>query len=836
MVSRTGGGRKLPSVREMIEYGSMCRMIGTSLAEVCCAGSRRGGQGYRKTHGRPGWGMGVDMKGMRGRKRFRGSKYLIKLFYCFLSLLLLMYMAMAVVYVLASRNTREAVFDKIRSNLTASAQLIDSHMGVVQNVGLSLYNTKVMQSYFKYDARLDMKVWAEQYQITNVIQQNEAIFGGQITLLYAFFVDSDRIYTSAGVYDKDFFFQNICVYAYGELTTDSIRRLYSDAKTIEVLPVGMTRVRNNPSEEMIAVVTHLRVEGREAMIVAHVPASQLVDMQKGTALTSDSVFMIYDRENQCILNTREGIIHEQSPGDYLQARDGDRVNGMYVFCHKSDRSGWKYVSLVPVEGVARLTNLYMIYILLAGMLLTIAGVAFAFFLSVRLYRPIGSIVNEISPPQTEENRRDEMKLLHRGVLDLLEKEEQYRIQFQSYRERYIEHALQLLVNGISWQHTQELQEKLREHCRFKGSRYVCASVFFDFTELFFREYAGSDRDKAYRMLQEILQTLLEGRVGIYVLMCQGGIYPCLIDCKEEDPADHVRDIFLELKQVFQVDAAYYKVSVGISHPFGELKVLQEAYGQTLQAIRYCTGEDCFGISVYRSQGRKAEVAFSFYDQKKIVSSIRLGKREQLFTVLDEVLDMNNIRGISQLNRTELYRQLFSVGQRCLEDCEGKTEELESETRLGLELQQENKVLECNKARELITAYFEEIYELANHKESQNSSQQIELIQKYIRENYREDLSLDGISDVFGLSSKYLSRLFKQKTGINLTEYVNMVRVGQAKELLQNTQIKIGDIYSMVGIDSRATFLRVFKKLEGYSPSEYRELSLGQKERSLRKNV
>ena len=53
------------------------------------------------------------MKGIRGRKRFRGSKYLIKLFYCFLSLLLLMYMAMAVVYVLASRNTREAVFDKI---------------------------------------------------------------------------------------------------------------------------------------------------------------------------------------------------------------------------------------------------------------------------------------------------------------------------------------------------------------------------------------------------------------------------------------------------------------------------------------------------------------------------------------------------------------------------------------------------------------------------------------------------------------------------------------------------------------------------------------------------
>lgn len=77
----------------------------------------------------------------------------------------------------------------------------------------------------------------------------------------------------------------------------------------------------------------------------------------------------------------------------------------------------------------------------------------------------------------------------------------------------------------------------------------------------------------------------------------------------------------------------------------------------------------------------------------------------------------------------------------------------------------------------------------------------------------------------------MSRLFKQKAGVNLTEYVNAVRVSRAKELLMNTHNKIGEIYSMVGFDSRATFLRVFKKLEGYSPKEYRELMSEHKKES-----
>lgn len=73
----------------------------------------------------------------------------------------------------------------------------------------------------------------------------------------------------------------------------------------------------------------------------------------------------------------------------------------------------------------------------------------------------------------------------------------------------------------------------------------------------------------------------------------------------------------------------------------------------------------------------------------------------------------------------------------------------------------------------------------------------------------------------GITPKYLSRFFKLQTDMNLTDYINEIRMEKAKELLSSTNVQIGKISTMVGIYSRATFIRNFKKIEGCSPSEYR---------------
>lgn len=102
--------------------------------------------------------------------------------------------------------------------------------------------------------------------------------------------------------------------------------------------------------------------------------------------------------------------------------------------------------------------------------------------------------------------------------------------------------------------------------------------------------------------------------------------------------------------------------------------------------------------------------------------------------------------------------------------------------------------------------------------SQNLFQQIE---QYIHFHYAKHLSLESIAEEFSLSSNYLSRSFKKKTGTGITDYINNVRIQKAKELLENPEIKIFHIAAQVGYSDEKYFSRVFKKTVGMSPLQYR---------------
>ncbi len=84
------------------------------------------------------------------------------------------------------------------------------------------------------------------------------------------------------------------------------------------------------------------------------------------------------------------------------------------------------------------------------------------------------------------------------------------------------------------------------------------------------------------------------------------------------------------------------------------------------------------------------------------------------------------------------------------------------------------------------------------------------------------LYLDLIAQRVNMNPKYLSRVFKNKVGITITEYISMVRISKAKELLVKTNMKIEDIGTAVGFENRTTFFRLFKKIEGMPPNRYRK--------------
>ncbi|NSW91104.1 MAG: response regulator [Firmicutes bacterium] len=98
------------------------------------------------------------------------------------------------------------------------------------------------------------------------------------------------------------------------------------------------------------------------------------------------------------------------------------------------------------------------------------------------------------------------------------------------------------------------------------------------------------------------------------------------------------------------------------------------------------------------------------------------------------------------------------------------------------------------------------------------------VKEYVSENI-QSVTLEDASIAVNLSSGYLSRLFKEKTGMTFSEYVIKEKMKQAAILLKSTDYKTYEIADMVGYDSPRNFSRAFKQYYNMTPTEFRERGL-----------
>ncbi|BES63642.1 hypothetical protein SANA_00810 [Gottschalkiaceae bacterium SANA] len=95
------------------------------------------------------------------------------------------------------------------------------------------------------------------------------------------------------------------------------------------------------------------------------------------------------------------------------------------------------------------------------------------------------------------------------------------------------------------------------------------------------------------------------------------------------------------------------------------------------------------------------------------------------------------------------------------------------------------------------------------------------VNRYIQNNYQQNVSLQELSQALFLSGSYISRAYKKATGVTVTDAIHEYRLNQAMELLLRTDMKIYEVCIAVGIEDPAYFTRLFMRRVGMSPTEYR---------------
>ena len=113
-------------------------------------------------------------------------------------------------------------------------------------------------------------------------------------------------------------------------------------------------------------------------------------------------------------------------------------------------------------------------------------------------------------------------------------------------------------------------------------------------------------------------------------------------------------------------------------------------------------------------------------------------------------------------------------------------------------------------------------EIDDEEKAPVSDRMIDNVISEIREHYMEDISLTSLSTKYNISMGYLSKMIKEQLQVNFSDYIASLRIQRAKELLRDDSLSIQEISEIVGYNDYFYFTKVFKKIEGISPSKYRK--------------
>lgn len=122
----------------------------------------------------------------------------------------------------------------------------------------------------------------------------------------------------------------------------------------------------------------------------------------------------------------------------------------------------------------------------------------------------------------------------------------------------------------------------------------------------------------------------------------------------------------------------------------------------------------------------------------------------------------------------------------------------------------------------LTAYLQEAVDVHEQANQRDVHRNILAAADYIREHYRENMSLNFVSTRYYITSSYFSSMFKEIIGENFVEFLTRIRMEKAKEMLENTALKVGQISEMVGYADNRYFSKLFKKHTGLMPTEFRQ--------------
>lgn len=327
----------------------------------------------------------------------------------------------------------------------------------------------------------------------------------------------------------------------------------------------------------------------------------------------------------------------------------------------------------------------------------------------------------------------------------------------------------------------------------------------------------------YKMLLQEIQTYCSSQEGCYLLEKSPHNMVLFIIRKEKEEAEQTLSQLIVLLQKILQKIDYSNYVIGVSELNHTVEEVGKSYLEASRAVntKYIYGNDKI---YYADEGYPAYLA-GLSDTGDLTKEIidntvyyNEDKIDELIELLFDIAEKHDIclNGLQQMMYLIVkgiikHEALVNIDINSLYSNP-------SSIIMSLCTSDENKEM-----KRKLKAFLHTIGRQLNKVKIKKPNQIVTKIKQYIQDCYqKQDLSLAKIAEEFNFSAAYLSTLFRINCGQNITDYINAIRIEEACRLLAQEPYKVSYIAEAVGYSNATYFCKVFKKLKGSSPTDYRE--------------
>jgi|GEM_PF-6391401 len=721
-----------------------------------------------------------------------------------------------VIYVSTKQNTKEVTYEVNNLLLQQMKYELDSYLDDVANMDWSVSIQPIFQTIIKENKDKTGEIYYMASEISSNLKQWKAI-NTDMNEIYLYFRDVDLVISSEGIYtSKKYYDINFGI---NDISYDDwINKLMMSSKgQLIELPYGG---QGTSGIAYIKRMSELVGANSPIAMVALIDkdrfAKQVKDMK---LLNKGNVYIVDSFNNRIILHGTNKDEEYFTYNEITQLEKTDRItrnkNNDIILIANSNVSSVRYIVTISESAFFESNRFVTRITLFGGLVAILLGLYMIYMAFMKNYSPLNNMINKLKE-NSEISGNNEYGIIENAIDGIVKRQNNIMRNM----------ILNKLLKGMK-QYYNELETEKSLYDIDLNSKLFSVILFYleDDTELYGDMTISSEKRwelDGFVLTNMMIELLNEQSFKAYMTEIDSMI-AFVVGYDEEQSHNGLEQITNKVLDIAKMQLGL-KFSASISSAHCGTEGICKCYSECQQTMDYKLIMTESKTIVYMPSSNAHKYNYSLEKEQQFISAVKRGDVVEARYVVDKIIS-------DMLDEGQRSLALFKCFIMDLCATLIKTSEELSINGDDHALNKELLIIGRIQASQSMTEITEEIYGYINmvcdglRDGKQENFRLVDDVLHYIKNNYSDpDLNVASLNQKFGISSVYLSKMFKSTTGEGILEYINRVRIEKAMELFRTTHLSVDEVSDKVGFSNRITFYRLFKKHTATSPTGYKESS------------